>query len=122
MATYTKTKLFTLPEYKQSKGDRGEVIRQLVNFLGKNVPKLVRNNACPAAILTVHLDQDGDHAVPGTGLVLARYDARTDSMVPIGNNEIYKKVEEWMPRRLDDKYVKVRLGLITRYFRRPSRV
>ena len=114
----TKAKRYNIPEYKQSKGMRGEVIRQVVNYLGK-----VTGNAqdCSVAIITAHNSTTTERTVPGVAVNIQLYSPEADEMFGVCPEELYRQVEAWMPRRIEDKYIKVRLNGVNaspRYFKK----
>jgi len=117
-----KSKNYNIPEYMQSKGMRGEVIRQVVNYLGKVTGG---KQDCSVAIITAHNAETTERAVPGVAINLKVYAPESDSMFTVCPETLYRQVEAWMPRRIEDKYIKVRLEgtkVVPRYFKKSTTV
>lgn len=115
-----RIKRYSIPAYKESKGMRGEVIRKVVNFLGKTAEN---NQECAVAIITAHDTVTSERSNDGVALNINRYSPETDKMFSICSEEIYRQVEEWAPRRLDNKFLKVRIlgsDAPPRYFHRTA--
>ena len=116
----TKSKHYNIPEYKQSKGMRGEVIRQVVNYLGKVTGG---DQDCSVAIITAHNSETTERPVPGVAVNIKMYSPESDTMFSVCPEELYRQVEAWMPRRIEDKYIKVRLNgskSTPRYFKKTT--
>lgn len=120
---YNKAKRYNIPAYKESKGLRGELIRKVVNYLHRlnddtTIPTF-RHNA-HFAILTAHTIESRERCENGTMITLQFYSPEADSMKQVCAEELYRQVEAWMPRRIEDKRIRVRLegtNGITRYFK-----
>ena len=120
---YNKAKRYSIPAYKEAKGMRGELIRKVVNYLHRlnddtAIPTF-RHNA-HFAILTAHTIESRERCDDGAMIALQFYSPEADRMQQVCAEELYRKVEAWMPRRIEDKFIRVRLdgtGGITRYFK-----
>lgn len=120
---YNKAKRYNIPAYKESKGMRGELIRKVVNYLHRlndetTIPTF-RHNA-HFAILTAHTIESRERREDGTMIALQFYSPETDRMQQVCAEELYRQVEAWMPRRIEDKRIRVRLegtDVNPRYFK-----
>lgn len=120
---YNKAKRYNIPAYKESKGLRGELIRKVVNYLHRlnddtTIPTF-RHNA-HFAILTAHTIESRERCENGTMIALQFYSPEADSMQQVCAEELYRQVEAWMPRRIEDKRIRVRLegtNVNPRYFK-----
>lgn len=120
---YNKTKRYNIPAYKESNGMRGELIRKVVNYLHRlnddtTIPTL-RHNA-HFAILTAHTIETGERCDDGAMIALQFYSPGADRMQQVCAEELYRQVEAWMPRRIENKRIRVRLDCTNvnpRYFK-----
>lgn len=72
------------------------------------------------AILTAHTIGTGERFDDGTMIALQFYSPEADSMQQVCAEELYRQVEAWMPRRIEDKRIRVRLdgtNVNPRYFK-----
>lgn len=118
----TKGKRYSIPSYKESKGMRGELIRQVVNYL-QRLNEERENTKVNAVILTAHIYGVGTRCQNGLMLNLVLYVPEKDTFTPVCAEELYRRIEEWMPRRIEGKYIKVRSdtgNVFARYFRYES--
>ena len=120
---YNKAKRYNIPAYKEAKGMRGEVIRQIVNYIHRvnsmDTSPTYRHSA-HAAIMTAHVAGSGERFDDGVMIPLQFYSPESDQMQQVCAEELYRQVESWMPRRIDDKFIKVRLegaNVDPRYFK-----
>lgn len=120
---YNKAKRYSIPAYKESNGMRGELIRKVVNYLHRlnddtTIPTL-RHNA-HFAILTAHTIETGERCDDGAMIALQFYSPGADRMQQVCAEELYRQVEAWMPRRIENKRIRVRLDCTNvnpRYFK-----
>ena len=120
---YNKAKRYSIPAYKEAKGMRGELIRKVVNYLHRlnddtTIPTF-RHNA-HFAILTAHPIESRERCEDGTMIALQFYSPEADRMQQVCAEELYRQVEAWMPRRIEDKRIRVRLegtNVNPRYFK-----
>lgn len=120
---YSKAKRYNIPAYKEAKGMRGELIRKVVNYLHRlnddsTIPT-IRHNA-RFAILTAHTIESNERCEDGTMIALQFYSPEADRIQQVCAEELYRQVEAWMPRRIEDKRIRIRLNGtddITRYFK-----
>lgn len=120
---YNKAKRYNIPAYKESNGMRGELIRKVVNYLHRlnddtTIPTL-RHNA-HFAILTAHTIETGERCDDGAMIALQFYSPEADRMQQVCAEELYRQVEAWMPRRIENKRIRVRLDCTNvnpRYFK-----
>ena len=120
---YNKAKRYNIPAYKEAKGMRGELIRKVVNYLHRlndetTIPTF-RHNA-HFAILTAHTIESRERCENGTMIALQFYSPEADRMQQVCAEELYRQVEAWMPRRIEDKRIRVRLdgtNVNPRYFK-----
>lgn len=120
---YNKAKRYNIPAYKESNGMRGELIRKVVNYLHRlnddtTIPTL-RHNA-HFAILTAHTIETGERCDDGAMIALQFYSPGADRMQQVCAEELYRQVEAWMPRRIENKRIRVRLectNVNPRYFK-----
>lgn len=120
---YNKAKRYNIPAYKESNGMRGELIRKVVNYLHRlnddtTIPTL-RHNA-HFAILTAHTIETGERCDDGAMIALQFYSPGADRMQQVCAEELYRQVEAWMPRRIENKRIRVRLDCTNvnpRYFK-----
>ena len=116
-------KRYDIPAYKESNGMRGELIRKVVNYLHRlnddtTIPTL-RHNA-HFAILTAHTIETGERCDDGAMIALQFYSPGADRMQQVCAEELYRQVEAWMPRRIENKRIRVRLDCTNvnpRYFK-----
>lgn len=120
---YNKAKRYNIPAYKEAKGMRGELIRKVVNYLHRlnddsTIPTI--RHSAHFAILTAHTIESSERCEDGTMIALQFYSPESDRMQQVCAEELYRQVEAWMPRRIEDKRIRVRLegtNGITRYFK-----